>query len=381
MTSMCPRCGKNNYGDVQKCSFCGSPLVFIPGVEIEEISQEDIQEKMDKMKVSRIRNPFFIGAGGAVTVIGLFIAITVFLIIMLVVFDPGDVSPYYNDGMHYGVPGGEEYIFGEITSIKAEDETYWVDDISHGYEGETAYEISGDGVDGRANAQDKKQSALEPDTWIYSDEEFGERGDRVLIKVSNEQNEYGEARAVYSNKAPWGGSGWFTGGWIFALPGILVTLAGGAMLITGIIGRSDRSMERLMEEDKDLRRQQIMLREAARKKMEEKHRSQQWSNYDNSPRITEGGQVDQNLGNVPVGEAVPPTAIPQEIMGSEQVIPGQVPAQPPQPAPQTVQPQATPQPVQPQAVAPQYQAPLQPQAAAPQYAAPPPVTGQPPEQQ
>ncbi|MEA3559437.1 MAG: zinc ribbon domain-containing protein [Candidatus Thermoplasmatota archaeon] len=370
MTSRCPRCGKNNYGDVQKCSFCGSPLVFIPGEKIEEISQEDIQEKMDKMKVSRIRNPFFIGAGGAVTVIGLFIAIAVFLIVMLVVFDPGDVSPYYDDGMHYGVPGGEEYIFGEITNKRTDEETPWINDDSHGYTDDdggayTAYQIGGAEDDGRPNAQDKRNAALEPDTWIYSDEDLGDIGDKVLIKVEVKQNEYGEARAVFKNRAWWGSHGWFSGGWIFALPGILITLAGGAMLTIGMVGRSDRSMERLMEEDSDLRKQQIMLREAARKKMEEKQRSQQWSNYDNSPRIAEDGQVDQDPGNVPVGETVPPTAIPQEIMGSEQ---GQVPAQPPQPAPQSVRSQATPQPAQPQAVAPQYQA-------------PPPVTGQPPEQQ
>ena len=365
MTSRCPRCGKNNYGDVQKCSFCGSPLVFIPGEEIVEISQEDIQEKMDNMKIPRMRNPFLIGSGGAVTVIGMFIAVAVFLIVMLVVFDPGDVEPYYNDGLHYKVPGGEEYIFGEITNERIDSDTPWIDGVSHGYADEEgnayiAYQIGGTETDNRPSAQNMKDAAREPDTWIYSDEDLGNKGDKVLIKVEIKTNEFGEARAVYKNRAWWGSSGWFSGGWIFALPGILISLAGGAILIIGIVGKADRSMERLMEGDKELRRQQIMLRQAARKKMEEKQRSQQWSDYGTSPQIT----ADEQDGQNPEKEVVPPTAIPQEMVGSEQAVPGQVPTQPEYQAraPQTEQyQQSQPAPVQPQA--------------------PPPVTGQPPQQQ
>ncbi|MFO8050102.1 MAG: zinc ribbon domain-containing protein [Thermoplasmatota archaeon] len=341
MTTRCPKCGRNNYGDVKKCSFCGSPLVFIPGEEeTPEITEEDIQEKMSKIKVPRVRNPFFIGSGGAVTVIGLFLAVVIFLIAMLYVYDPGDVSPYYNSGLHYDVPGGEEYIFGKITKVRTDEETRWEGGVSHGYQGFTAYEINGDGKDNRAEAQEKESANVEPDTWIYSDEAFGEKDDRVLIKVVSEENQYGEIRAVYANKAPWGGSGWISAGWIYALPGILISLAGLTMLIFGIVGKKDTSMDRLMQEDAELRRQQIMLREAARKKMEAQKRSQQWSGQ---------GQGLYGEETMPK-EGTPPPTSPPDAAGPEVTAAGETVEQAPiqgvsQTVPTQQAPTGAPQPV------------------------------------
>lgn len=361
MTNRCSKCGRNNYGDIKKCSFCGTPLVFIPGEEVPVISEEDVQEKMSKMKVPRIRNPFLIGSGGAITVVGFFIAVALFFIIMLFVYDPTDVEPYYDSGIHYNVPGGEEYIFGEITLIKSDADARWSGD-SHGYEGWTGYEINGDGVDNRAEAIDKKQASIEGDTWVYAKDDIGEKEDKVLIKVVSKENDFRETRAVYDGKAPWGGSGWITGGWIFALPGLLITVTGGIMLTLGLVGKADRSMERLMAEDKELRRQQIRLREAARKKMEEQHKSQQWS----SPTPDPGAQEQP-----PVQEQVP-TAIPQEVMGAEPVSPA--PTQP-----EAQQPQVQQQPAGAPAYQPPQPQPVPQQEAQPQYQAPPPAA--PPQQQ
>ena len=124
---------------------------------------------------------------------------------------------------------------------------------------------------------------LEPDVWFYSKEKIANEGDTVLIKVKAESNTYGVTQAVSQGKAPWGGSGWFLSGWIFLLPGFLMFLAGVTISIIGLIGKADRSMERLLEEDKEFRRQQLMLREAARKQMQAQQKQQQWSAYSGSP--------------------------------------------------------------------------------------------------
>lgn len=275
MTNRCPKCGKNNYGDVQKCSFCGAPLVFIPGEEIPLIKEEDIQHKLSNMKVERIRNPVMIGGGGIVAVIGLFLAIALFLIFMVFVFSSSDVEPKMISGsIHYEVPGGEEYIFGEITMIVKDGPE--AESKSYGYfNGYYAYEMDGDGKDYRPEEDVEK----EPDVWFYSNEKVGEVGDNILIKVKSEPNELQELRAVSQGKAPWGGTGWILSGWIFLLPGILMLLIGVTILVIGIIGKADRSMERLMEEDKEFRRQQLMLREAARKQMEARQKQSQWTSY------------------------------------------------------------------------------------------------------
>ncbi|MBN1539522.1 MAG: hypothetical protein JW939_05205 [Candidatus Thermoplasmatota archaeon] len=293
MTNRCPKCGKNNYGDVQKCSFCGAPLVFIPGEEIPQVKEEDIQEKLSNMKVERIRNPVMIGGGGIVAVIGLFLAIALFLIFMIFVFSPSDVKPTMMSGsIHYEVPGGEEYIFGEITMIvkdglDAESKSYGY------YEGYYAYEMEGDGKDHRSEEDIEK----EPDVWFYSNEKIGEVGDTILIKVRSEPNKLEELRAVNQGKAPWGGTGWILSGWIFLLPGVLMLLIGVTISVIGIIGKADRSMERLMEEDKEFRRQQLMLREAARKQMEARQKQSQWTSY---------------TAPIEAEPATPPTGLPME---------------------------------------------------------------------
>jgi hypothetical protein len=360
MTSRCPKCGKNNYGDLKKCSFCGAPLVFIPGEEIPQISEEDVQAKLSTMSVDRIRNPVLIGGGGIVAVIGIFFAIILFLIFMLWIFNPAHVEPYIDQGsMHYDIPGGEEYIFGEITLIVKDGQD--AQDQSYGYRANYfAVEIEGDGQDKRERADDDVNTALEPDVWVYTEDKFGDVGDTVLIKVKSERNDFGEIRAVNQGKAGWGGSGWFSGGWIFILPGFLMFLGGAAISTVGLIGKADRSMERLMEEDKEFRRQQLMLREAARKQMEVQQRQQQW--------ISDGSGQPQPGQPAPMGEVQPQPAgfAPQ---GGIQPAPQAVPAQPPA-AGYAAAPQAVPQ------VAQQFEAPPpQPVAApqaAPQFQTPPP---------
>jgi hypothetical protein len=320
--------------------------------------------------VDRIRNPVLIGGGGIVAVVGIFLAIILFLIFMLWVFNPGDVEPYTQQGsMHYDVPGGEEYIFGEITLIVKDGQS--AQDQSYGYRANFyAVEIEGDGQDKRERADQDANTALEPDLWVYSEEKFGDVGDKVLIKIKSERNDFGEIRPVNQGKAGWGGSGWFTGGWIFILPGFLLFIAGAALSTIGIIGKADRSMERLMEEDKEFRRQQLMLREAARKQMEVQQRQQQW--------ITDGTGQPQPVGPAPVGE-VQPQPVPGVPQGEVQPVPQAVPQQPQAvyPAPAQVPPEAPPQygapqpqpAMTPQAV-PQYEAP-QPQPAAPPQEMPP----------
>jgi hypothetical protein len=331
LTTRCPKCGKNNYGDVKKCSFCGSPLVFIPGEDIPQISEDDVQAKLSAMKVDRIRNPLLIGGGGIVSVVGIFLAIILFLIFMVWVFSPSHVDPYIDQGsMHYDIPGGEEYIFGEIT--KKDRDTSDAEVKSYGYKaGYYAYEIDGDGVDKRERADEDANTALEPDLWIYSEKNLGEDGDMVLVKVSSKTNDFNEVRPVTNGKAVWGGSGWITGGWIFLLPGFLLILAGIAILVIGLIGKADRSMERLMEEDKEFRRQQLMLREAARKQMEASQQQQEWASYSGG----EPGQP-QPVGAVDQTQPQPVPAAPAEQV---QYAPQGAPLQAGYQAPAVTQPQ------------------------------------------
>ncbi|MBN1390345.1 MAG: hypothetical protein JXA22_06865 [Candidatus Thermoplasmatota archaeon] len=335
MTSRCPKCGKNNYGDVQKCSFCGAPLVFIPGEDIPQIKEEEVQQKLSSMKVDRIRNPVMIGGGGIVAVIGLFLAIALFLIFMVLVFSPNDVSPVMASGsIHYEVPGGEEYIFGEITMLvkdgaQAETQSYGY------YEGYYAYEMDGDGKDLR----EREDIEREPDVWFYSEEKIGEVGDEVLVKVKAEPNELQELRAVSQGKAPWGGTGWMISGWIFLLPGALMFIAGVVIAVIGIIGKADRSMERLMEEDKEFRRQQLMLREAARKQMAAKQKQSQWTSYttplEPAPGTQMADQPPEQMPESPIWEdgpgrapsppieATPPGDAVQKTVYAPQYIPPQ----------------------------------------------------------
>ncbi len=353
MTSRCPKCGKNNYGDVKKCSFCGSPLTFIPGVEVTEITQDDIQEKMDKMKVQRIRNPFMIFLGGIVGIIGVVLMITLYLSIMLLVYSPGGVEPVYESGAwSYNVKGGEQMIFGEITAVSTFEDTTWDEGVNHGYNEFTAYEINGDGDDNRVHAFREGNVNYESNVWIYSETDLGEKGDWVLIKVESRPNMFLEQRAVSPGFAAWGGHG-FLSGWIWILPGLLIGLAGLIMFLIGIIGKADRSMERLLSEDKELRHQQIMLREAARKQMEQKEKERFW-------------QDGTTMGEVsPPGEQpIAPEGQPQQASITPQVgYPSQSPSdiaqgqmeQPPVAQPVPAQPQYQPPVAQQAPVSPQDQ--------------------------
>jgi hypothetical protein len=373
---------------MKKCSFCGSPLVFIPGEEIPQISEDDVQAKLSAMKVERIRNPLLIGGGGILSVIGIFIAVVLFLVFMIWIFSPTHVSPYASQGsVHYEIPGGEEYIFGEITYRTMDGQEAEKNGYGY-YAGYYAYEIEGDGVDKRSDADKETDSgrkvALEPNTWAYSEEKIGDVGDTVLIKVKSDSNELNEIRPVIVGKAPWGGSGWFTGGWIFLLPGFLLLLAGIAILTIGIIGKADRSMERLMEEDKEFRRQQLMLREAARKQMEAQHQQQQWASYSGETppgEVSVGieGQAQPQPSTVVAPAAqqqMVPEGPPQQApVQQTQPLPQGMPEQPAYQAPASSQPQMAPQmvPQTPQQASIQ-QAPMGPPPQAP-------LQGQPPQQQ
>ena len=356
MTSRCPKCGKNNYGDVKKCSFCGSPLTFIPGVEIvPEITQDDIQEKMDKMKVQRIRNPFMIFLGGIIGIIGVVLMITLYLSIMLLVYSPGSVEPVYEGGAwSYDVKGGEQMIFGEITAVTVYEDTAWDEGVNHGYEEFTAYEINGDGDDNRVHAFREGNVNYESSVWIYSDTDLGEKGDWVLINVESRPNMFGEERAISPGFAAWGGHG-FISGWIWIVPGLLIGLTGLIMFLIGIIGKADRSMERLLAEDKDLRHQQIMLREAARKQMEQKEQQRQWQN---EPNMGEASPVGER-SMVPEGQPQQAFITPQA--GYPSQAPSEMPqeqvAQPPVAQPVPTQPQDQPQIAQQAPLQPQYQPP------------------------
>jgi len=316
MTSRCPKCGKNNYGDVQKCSFCGAPLVFIPGEEIPQITEDDVQEKLSHMKAERIRNPLLMGGGGIVAVVGIFLAIILFSVFIVWVFSSDDVGPYIEGGsFHYDVPGGKEYVYGEITlvtedGIAAEEQSFG---FKSGYH---AIEIDGDSVDKRREAHEAGKTDSEPDLWVYSEDEFGEKGDKVLIKVRSEANSFNEIRVVSEGKASWGGSGWLTAGWIFLLPGFLLLVAGLVISVIGFIGKADRSMERLLEEDKEFRRQQLMLREAARKQMQVQQQQRQWSTYTDPTLVGEQPQAAGAPGQIPVAEM--PPEVPQSGLAEQQ---------------------------------------------------------------
>ena len=322
----CAKCGRNNYGDVKKCSFCGAPLTFIPGEEIPTITEEDIQEKMSKIKVERIKNPILWGAGGIVAMAGIMVMILLFVVMMFIVYSPTGVEPEYTEGAWvYVVKGGEQMVFGKITRVTAAEDTNWDNNINHGYKNYTAYEINGDGVDNRVLALREGDVNIEPDVWVYSDKDLGEKGDRVLIKVESRANDFGEERAVSSGFAPWGGHG-YRAGWIWLMPGLLTTLTGVVMFLVGFIGRADRSMERLLAEDKELRQQQLMLRQAAKKQMEEQERLRQWREGGISPQSgyqpTAGGE--EMTQTQPTQTPTPgyPSQVPSEVPQVQEQIPG-----------------------------------------------------------
>ena len=275
ITTRCPKCGKNNYGEMEKCSFCGAPLKFNPEEEIPEINEEDIKEKMSQIKAKRLRNPITIGVGGGIMFIGVGVAIILYLLMMFFIFSSGSVQPEYTTAYHFDVPGGDEYIFGEITAV---------DIVSgpetHGYYNHTAYEIDGDGktdVDWM-NAIKEDVMRKETDTWVFSERDLGEVGDNVLVKVESRSNYYGEKRAVDAGEYWWGGKG-YMGGWIFAMPGILIFLTGLGILIYGLIGKKDTSIDRLLEEDAELRKQQLALLQSARAQAMEKQKRSTFHGY------------------------------------------------------------------------------------------------------
>jgi hypothetical protein len=184
---------------------------------------------------------------------------------------------------------------------------------SYGYKsGYYAIEIDGDHVDKRPEAHEAGKTELEPSLWVYSKDKFGDEGDKVLIKVKSDTNSFNERRVVSEGKAAWGGSGWFTAGWIFLLPGFLLLIAGIVISTIGFIGKADRSMERLLEEDKEFRRQQLMLREAARKQMQVQQQQKQWSNYadpnlaQGQPQPLEGTEQPMGMDVQAQDQPVPP---------------------------------------------------------------------------
>lgn len=356
MTIRCPRCGKNNYGDLDKCSFCGSPLKFVPGQDIPDISEEDIQEKMSSINIKRIRNPLTIGVGGGTMLVGAALVVILYLVVMIALFSPDSVEPKYDGAWHYNVPGGEEYIFGEITRVVSVSESEWDAGSNHGYYNHTAYEINGDGVDHRKDALNQQDVGREPHTWIYSERDLGENGDYILVKVKSEPNFFMERRAVDTGKIWWGGSG-FMSGWIFAFPGILVFLAGAGMLIYGFIGKKDTSIDRLLEEDAEFRKQQIALMQSARMAAMKQQQNTQWQQMEGQPAAPEqqvpGGQPPPPIQQAGAqGEPLQPPVvqgqtapIPQPVgVPGGQVPQGQpVPAAPPMGAPAVQMPVAPPQ--------------------------------------
>ncbi|MGA1821120.1 MAG: hypothetical protein ACMUIG_01175 [Thermoplasmatota archaeon] len=365
MSTRCPRCGKNNYGELDKCSFCGSPLKFVPGQEIPEITEEDIQEKMSTIKLKRVRNPLTIGIGGGTMLVGVALAIILYLVVMLFIFSPNSVKPKYDGAWHYEVPGGEEYIFGEITRVVSISESKWDLGGNHGYFNHTAYEINGDGVDRRKEALNQQNVGREPHTWIYSDRDLGKEGDFVLVKVKSEPNTFMERRAVDTGKVWWGGSS-FMSGWIFAMPGIVLFLVGSGILTYGLIGKKDTSIDRLLEEDAEFRKQQIALMQSARIAAMKQQKETQWHQMQaGSQQVSPQQQVPAEQQSAPVqqpmvpnqpapagppqgdaGVQVPP-AQPQPVPVPEGAPVGQPPQAPPQqplsPPPEVRLPQTPPQ--------------------------------------
>ncbi len=381
MTTRCPRCGKNNYGDGHKCSFCGSEMKILPGEEGEAIlTDADVQEKLSKLKGERIRNPYLIAGGGSMMVIGVVLAFIMFTVIMFIVFSPEDVEPSYDNGLwNYNV-AGEEYIYGEITKISEYEDSAWERD--HGYKDYDAYEIKGDQSDTRKSAHEDGRVEREPDLWVYSSKDLGNKGDMILIKVEIKQNELGEGRAVYVDDPWWGQSGW-----VFIFPGVLILITGAILLTIGLVGRTDKSIDRLLEEDAEFRRQQLNMIHAAKIKAQEEAKKSGWGAdpYAATPIMPEGAQQApaQSMGGAPGQMPLQPTAPPQQApaqpMGGA---PGQMPLQPTAPpqqapvqpmggAPGQVQPQPTP-------AVPSQQVP-QPAPAPEQPAAPPPQPAEPPQ--
>ncbi len=367
MTTRCPRCGKNNYGDGGKCSFCGSGLKLLPGEEEEAIlTDADVQEKLSKLKGERIRNPYFIAGGGSLMVIGVVLAFIMYAVIMFIVFSPEDVEPSYDNGLWNYSVAGEEYIYGEITKISDYEDTAWEQD--HGYRDYDAYEIKGDRSDTRKSAYEEGRVDREPDLWIYSSKDLGNKGDVILIKVEIKQNDLGEARAVYVDD-PW----WGQGGWIFAFPGVLILIAGSILLTIGLVGRTDKSMDRLLEEDAEFRRQQLNMIHSAKIKAQEEAKRSGWGAdpYATTPIMPEGAQQApaQPMGGAPDQIQPQPTAPPPQ--GAPVITPQQAPAQPMGGTPDQIQPQPAPA-VPPQQV-------QQPAPATEQPVAPPPQPAEPPQ--
>jgi hypothetical protein len=224
-------------------------------------------------------------------------------------------------------------------------ESDWDIGGNHGYFNYTAYEINGDGVDHRKEAINQQSVEREPHTWIYSDRDIGKTNDYVLLKVRSEPNDFMERRAVDTGKVWWGGSGFFAG-WIFALPGILIFFVGSGLLIIGFIGKKDTSIDRLLEEDAEFRKQQIALMQSARMSAMKQQKETQWHQMQSAQQAYPPQQPlpDQQAapGSLPqqTGDQVQPEPLPPQA-----VVPGgQIP--PAQQVPQTpmVQmPQAQPQ--------------------------------------
>jgi len=274
MTTRCPKCAKINYGETAKCSFCGSSLKFTPGEEIPEVKEEDVKEKIKTIKAKRLRNPMQIGIGGVVMVVGLMTALILFLSCMFLFFSPSSISPSYDSGAwHYTVPGGTETVYGKITAKVYVANSKWPQGSNHGYSNHTAYELSGNGADKRWEALSDESISLEDDCWVYSTQDLGGVGDTVLVKVEGKKNSFGETRAVVVDKK---GNGLLSG-WLFLVPGLLIMIGGGILLALGIIGKADRSLERLLEEDKEFRKQQLAMMQAARKAAIEKQKQSTWA--------------------------------------------------------------------------------------------------------
>lgn len=286
MATRCPKCGRNNYGDTNKCSFCGSSLRFAPGEEIPEIKEEDVQQKIKQVKAKRLRNPVHIGAGGILMVIGVMLSLAVFLLFMFIIFSPGAITPSYERGAwHYNVPGGKEIVYGRITARTSVADSKWPEGSNHGYMNHTAYEIGGNGKDTRVEAHRDGMVSIEPSAWVYSDIDLGNKGDSVLITVKTEQNSFGESRAVVEKKH---GNGPLSGWWLL-LPGLILLVIGSVILTIALIGKPDRSLERLMEEDREFRRQQLAMMQAARKAALEKQKLSTWDQGKYNQALQEAG--------------------------------------------------------------------------------------------
>jgi hypothetical protein len=158
---------------------------------------------------------------------------------------------------------------------------------------------------------------MESDCWVYSKEDLGSVGDWVMVKVEAKDNSFHETRAVVSEKK---GNGLLSG-WLYLLPGIIIMLIGAVLLTLGIVGKADTSLERLLEEDKEFRKQQLAMMQAARKAAIEKQKQSTWA-PDHSLQA-------QPLQPVPVADAA--QAVPVVPAEAQPQAP---PIQPAQPAPE-----------------------------------------------